>query len=76
MIMKIYDEIIKTLKARGVKQSLTKNSRFQDLGIDSLDLMDMVIKMEKQLNIRIADEDLLTIKTIGDLTNALEKLLK
>ncbi|ATZ16607.1 acyl carrier protein [Entomoplasma freundtii] len=74
--MKIYDEIIKTLKARGVKQSLTKNSRFQDLGIDSLDLMDMVIKMEKQLNIRIADEDLLTIKTIGDLTNALEKLLK
>lgn len=74
--MKIYDEIIKALKARGIKQNLTKNTNFKDIGLDSLDLMDMVVRMEKELKIQIPDDELMSMKTIGDLVTVVEKLMR
>lgn len=72
--MNIYDEIVKALKARGVKVALNKNSEFKNIGIDSLDLMDMVVTLEDQLSIHIPDDKLLAIKTIGDLLEIIEEL--
>lgn len=72
--MNIYDEIVKALKARGVKVALNKNSEFKNIGIDSLDLMDMVVTLEDQLSIHIPDDKLLEIKTIGDLLKIIEEL--
>ena len=46
-----------------------------DLGIDSLDIVELMFDLEKRFEIVIPDEDLLRIVTISDLINYLvEKL--
>ncbi|WFQ90017.1 acyl carrier protein [Mycoplasma feriruminatoris] len=72
--MTIYNQIIKELKNRGAKGNITKDSEFKSLGLDSLDLMDMVVTLEEKLNIRISDEQLLSLRTIEDLLKVIEEL--
>jgi acyl carrier protein len=40
-----------------------------DLGADSLDLVEMIMAMEEAFNISIADEDAEKIKTVQDAVN-------
>lgn len=47
----------------------------EDLGADSLDLPVLVISLEEKLGIRIYDEEIETLKTIGDIVTILEKKL-
>ncbi len=37
-----------------------------DLGVDSLDLFEMILKLEDEYNFRIPAEDLQNMKTVGD----------
>ncbi|PPE06746.1 acyl carrier protein [Mesoplasma corruscae] len=74
--MNINNEILKEIKKRGVKVALTKNTKFSAMGLDSLDLMDMITVLEEKLNVYVSDDILLSIKTIGDLEIEIEKLLK
>ena len=39
------------------KQRITKDSTLSDLGADSLDLVEIVMKLEEQFGIEINDED-------------------
>lgn len=48
---------------------------FKQLGIDSLDLFDIVSTLEKRLKIRFNDETLMTLTTIEDLLNAIKTLI-
>lgn len=45
---------------------VTKASFIDDLGADSLDLVEMIMAMEEAFNISIADEDAEKIKTVQD----------
>ena len=38
----------------------------EDLKADSLDVVEMIMSMEDEFDIQIADEDLVTLKTIQD----------
>ena len=45
---------------------ITLASRFkEDLGADSLDLVEMVMALEQQFNISIADEEVIELTTVG-----------
>ena len=44
----------------------------EDLGADSLDVVDLLMSIEDEFNIEVADEDILTLKTIGDLVTYIE----
>ncbi len=44
----------------------------QDLGADSLDLMDLVNELEKIYSIKIPQEDYANLKTVGDVTKYIE----
>ena len=47
---------------------LTESAHFQDdLGIDSLDIVELHVEIEKQLDIRIPDEEAERITTVGKL---------
>ena len=46
---------------------------FEDLGADSLDIVDMLMMLEDQYNITIPDEDAQEMKTIGDVVNYIEE---
>ena len=44
----------------------------EDLGADSLDLVDLVMSVEEEFGVKVADEDLENIKTVGDIVNYIE----
>ncbi len=44
-------------------------SFIEDLGLDSLDLVDMIMKLEEEFGISIPDEDLDKIRTVKDAIN-------
>ena len=57
-------------------QKLDDNSDIYNIGIDSLDLVELVTEAEDLFDVIISDEDLMSFKTIGDIIKGFEKLLK
>lgn len=56
------------------KEELTPDAKFTDnLGADSLDMVELVMEFEKEFKISIPDEDAEEIKTVGDAQNYLLK---
>jgi acyl carrier protein len=45
----------------------------EDLGLDSLDAMELVVELESNFNISIPDEDALDFKKIADVKKYIEK---
>jgi acyl carrier protein len=45
----------------------------EDLGADSLDLVDIVMSIEDEFEIDVADEDIDGIKTVGDVVRYIEE---
>ncbi|MBQ1186841.1 MAG: acyl carrier protein [Clostridia bacterium] len=45
----------------------------EDLGADSLDLVDLLMSMEDEFGIEITDEDAAELHTIGDVVNFISK---
>lgn len=60
------------------KDSITENAHFvNDLGIDSLEQVDLMMELEKRYQISIPDEDLEKLSDVRGLLNYLnEKLAK
>ena len=56
--------------------SITMESNLKDLGLDSLDLLEIVSEGEELLRIQFEDEELLSFKTIGDVVTCAEGKLK
>ncbi|MEO0258308.1 MAG: acyl carrier protein [candidate division WOR-3 bacterium] len=51
-------------------------SRFmEDLGADSLDVVELVMAIEEKFNIEIPDEDAEKIRTVGDAVNYIQAKL-
>jgi acyl carrier protein len=59
-----------------VKGDIGELQRFaEDLGADSLDLMDFVMAVENRFSIRVPDEDLVKLKTVGDAVSYVQEKL-
>ena len=43
-----------------------------DLGADSLDVVDMVMSLEEEFDMEIPDEDIENMKTVGDIVRFIE----
>ena len=52
-----------------------ESSFIEDLGADSLDIVELVMAMEEEFDIEIPDEDAERIQTIGDATAYLKEKL-
>jgi len=46
----------------------------EDLGADSLDIMDLIIELEDAFGVKIEDQRAKTIKTVGDIVAVVEEL--
>ena len=46
-----------------------------DLGLDSIDAIDLIVLLEKESGVKLAMDDLMSIKTIGDVINKIEEVL-
>ena len=49
-----------------------ESSITDDLGADSLDVVDMVMSLEEEFDIEIPDEEIETMKTVGDIVKFIE----
>jgi acyl carrier protein len=59
-------EIVAEQLERDVKEVTNTASFIDDLGADSLDIVEMVMKMEEEFGIEIPDEEAEKIKTVND----------
>lgn len=55
------------------RDEITSESRFvEDFSMDSLDMVEMLIDLEKQTNVKIPNEEIKDIHTVGELVAYLE----
>ncbi|MGN1423086.1 MAG: acyl carrier protein [Oscillospiraceae bacterium] len=55
------------------KDSITENSSItDDLGADSLDVVDLVMDIEDEFSVSIPEEEVENIKTVGDIVKYIE----
>lgn len=52
----------------------TEEDTFEDLYMDSLDLIDIVIECKKEFGYPIRDDKVQNLKTVGDLVNLIKDL--
>ena len=59
------------------KESLVPEANLlDDLGADSLDVVELVMAIEEEFAIEVPDEDAETIRTLGDITSYIEALVE
>ena len=73
--MKINETVYKKLKAL-TKHKFNDNSNINDIGIDSLDLVELVTEVEDEYKVMLSDEQLESIKTVGDIIKLFDLLIK
>jgi acyl carrier protein len=72
--MDTFSRLKTLLENRGIKTGqLTESSTLKDIGIDSLDLVEVLLELEKQLNITFSDDELLGCRSISDVVNLVAK---
>ena len=69
-------EKVKTLLAEQLDadiESITMDTDIgNDLGADSLDVVEMIMSLEDEFGIQVPDEKIEEIKTVGDLVNYIQ----
>ena len=56
---------------------ITPDARIiEDLGADSLDVVELLSRLEDEYGIVIPDDDVETLKTVSDVATELEKIVK
>ncbi len=55
-----------------IKNVKANSSLIDDLGADSLDIVELVMAMEEEFGLEIPDEDAEKIKTVGDVIKYIE----
>lgn len=74
----IFSEIRKILVSEFecAPEKVTPDARFrEDLDLDSIDAVDLIVRLQKQTGIKVRTEDFLTIKTLGDVAGVIERLV-
>lgn len=58
------------------ESSVTLDASFEeDLGADSLDTFELIMGLEEAFDIEMPEEDLVDMKTVGDVVNYLQRKL-
>lgn len=69
-LQEIIDIIVDTLEVE--ESSLNENTRFTDLDVDSLDLVNLVVAFENAYKIEIPDNEIKNLQTIKDVVDYVE----
>jgi acyl carrier protein len=70
----VLNEIVQGL--RKGKEGVTASSSFSELGVDSLDLAELIMEMESKYEISIPDQALEKLTTVGDAVNEVVERIK
>ncbi len=67
---KVCELMVETLETDGA--DITEDTRFEELGADSFDLLELVTAFEDEFGLTMDDEALSDIQTVSDAINAIE----
>ena len=72
--MTVYDKIVEMLDEKfGIAaDEITQESTFEELDLDSLDLVEFSMAAEDDLGVKITDDEAAELKTVGDAVRLLE----
>jgi acyl carrier protein len=56
-------------------ETVTIDSDFQQLGIDSMDAVEILFALENEFDISIPDDEVRNVRSIRDMVNGVEKLV-
>ena len=59
-----------------VEKITEKSKVIDDLGADSLDVVEMLMTLEDEFNVTVTDEESVTLKTVGDIVKLIDKKTK
>ncbi len=51
-------------------EEITPEATFEALGLDSLDVVDLTLAVEERTGVKLEDEELEDVRTVGDAVNA------
>jgi acyl carrier protein len=77
----MYDELTERVIAHIARthslaeESVTPESTFDELGIDSLGAMSLVADLEIELGVDVPNEELLKVRSVGDAIDSLARVL-
>ncbi|MBQ4385013.1 MAG: acyl carrier protein [Kiritimatiellae bacterium] len=58
------------------REKLTADARlYEDLDLDSIDAVDLVVRIQQRTGIKVVAEDFKSIRTLGDVAGVIEKLV-
>lgn len=75
----VFEKIRDTLAAQFDKDPATINREtdvMTDLGADSLDLVELIMSLEEEYGISVTDESVYEHKTVGEIADFIETLIK
>ncbi len=74
--MDTFDMICDIISARFelTETSLTQDTTWEEIGADSIDLVDLISELEDKFNVSIPDEAIDDLRTIGDVAKLIEEL--
>ena len=75
MFEKVRDMLAESLNISAEKITMDSNV-IEDLGADSLDMVELLSRLEDEEGITIPEEDLDGLTTVGDIVRELEKIVK
>lgn len=80
--MKTKEDILKEISAVLADEfecdsaKLTADARlYEDLDLDSIDAVDLVVRLQQQTGIKVQAEDFKSIRTLGDVAGVIERLV-
>lgn len=72
MFEKVKTLLAKQLNIKGDK--IAKDSKIlEDLGADSLDVVELLMTLEDEFGITVTDEEAVTLKSVSDIVTLIEK---
>ena len=69
---KVRDILVEELDLDQDEVTMESNIR-EDLGADSLDMVDLIMSIEDAFDIKVDENDTVNIKTVGDIVNYIKK---
>lgn len=80
--MRTYDEILNTVKEILVadfecdeKLLVPEVKLFEELDLDSIDAVDLIVRLQKIINKKVSPEEFKQIRTLHDVVVAIEKIV-
>ncbi|HWG58189.1 MAG TPA: acyl carrier protein [Candidatus Acidoferrales bacterium] len=73
----VAEKVIETLASvkRIPADKITVETNLQELGIDSLDVFTLLFELENAFKISIPDDDVRSIRSVGDIVAGIKKLI-